>query len=356
MPQRLFENIQEKLDNVPSVRLYQDLQQLKKLIINDIAEGNQVGDYDVLQDKQLKAIYQETALNYRFRLGIDNGFDEARIKEELEYFSSQQANRQDLTIRKSLINTPRKEMQSNNLIFECTIYWDDAETSRTVNVIRVNHKGEREIVPEVFERGYKAGSSQERSIRTNIPIGRPDVAFYNFFINEFLLNDSRVMKLLLELDLLLGREVQKLGELYQLSVNNPHTELAIEESPINVKAVKMQLRTLQETWLLLKKRHALLFDYFMALCFIEDHQALYNQIEEAEKKWLALPIKAAVKLEAENAEDNINWLFHLYRTEEGLLHQKELFIHYHAIRDNFYKEYITVRKKINEKTIKWRVL
>jgi hypothetical protein len=117
-------------------------------------EGNQVKDYEVLQDKSLKTVYLEMALSYRLRLGINVGFNEERIKEEIDYFDSQSIH-EDIAIKKSQLSLPQKEMQSNNLTFESVIYWQADETARELKVIRSNKKGEREIVNETVERDAK---------------------------------------------------------------------------------------------------------------------------------------------------------------------------------------------------------
>lgn len=208
--------------------------------------------------------------------------------------------------------------------------------------------GKKEIVQEVIGRGFKAGSLNERNVRTNIQIGRPDIAFYG---KEFLLKDFRVMKSLLEFDLLIEREVEQQWEMYQLSENNLHPDQPQKLNgnfQLNLKLFKSQLFILRKIWILLKKRHALLFDYFMTLCFIENSQALFNQIEEAKRYALKSPI-TIMKSSSGNVKSNIKWLYYLYRTEKEMFQQKDMCFYYESVRENFYEDYNTLRRKINKK-------
>jgi hypothetical protein len=80
----------------------------------------------------------------------------------------------------------------------------------------------------------------------------------------------------------------------------------------------------------------------VALCFIEDHQALYSQIEEGKNDISNLPTS--------NTQGQLDWMNYLHKkVEVSRMKQLEAALQYRAIKETFYDDYNTLRKKINDK-------
>ncbi|MFG3435032.1 hypothetical protein [Lysinibacillus fusiformis] len=363
----LFSQTIDVMAGFNSVQLYNKIQKIKGLIINDIANGNGTKDFTYIS-QDLKKIYEEISIIYKSLVTFDLTDPEKYYEESNEVMNKLMRLYSDeiISIKKTNVDYQNELKTSNYYIYK-TITWRTGELFREVEVVRYKDKtrGITPIVVNKFNESTKNNLDEKRKKHTSLYVGPMDIGFYPFYSPKYFLKNSFIMhelikiertihrRILFELDFIIANQYGKYdyfnNEFTWLETTTPEElEQNIKDYYINVYQKRYgkyfnpdynnALDLLQESWKVWKKRHNLFLDYFMAIQFLEEDLELNEQLESVKEytnQNLNVPEDIRFKLDFLNEEK-----------ESHFENKNELKEFYIDIRNQFYNNYTKINKEI----------
>ncbi|MFJ7890497.1 hypothetical protein ACIQYL_20770 [Lysinibacillus xylanilyticus] len=363
----LFNQTIDAMAEFTSVQLYNKIQEIKKIIIEDIANGNGTNDSTYIS-REIKVMNEEISLIYKGFLTFDLSDPEKYYEDSNEVMNKLMRlyNDEIISIKKTNIDYQNELKTSNYYIYK-TITWRIGELFREVEVVRYKDKS-RGVTPTIVQKFNESSKNNldDRRKTTSLYVGPMDIAFYSFYSPKYFLKNSFIIHELIKFERIIHKRIMfELDYIFANHfgkydyINNEFTWMDFVPTPQeleeNIKDYYIgiyqkrygkyfnpdyakALNLLQETWEVWKERHNLFFDYFMAIQFLENDCELNEQmglIEKLKKQSKTLPEEYQFKID-----------FLTFENENNSENHTEIKEFYTDIRDQFFNRYTAINKEI----------
>lgn len=372
----LFNHTLKALEGFTSVRIYNEIQRIKKVILNDIANGNGTNDYLYIFN-DLKMKYREISTVYEKLLSFNLSTPEKYYEESLDSMNKLMTLYDDecISIKKTNLDY-KNELKTSNYYIYKQITWRTGELFKEIEVIRYKNKtkGITPLLIHKYKDASSAASDDKSKKQSSLYIGPMDIAFYDFYSTKYFLKNSFLLHELIKYERIIHKRIMyEVDYIFknQLATFNPSdSEFCWSVKKMSIKAIEEDikrdyltisikryglyfntdfeeiLRKICDTWELWCKRHNLIFDYFMAIRFLEYEEELRTQIDLSNKDLIlkdTLESGPSVNIEIEVIKNKIKLYKDISDSREKF---SNLHNFYSDIRDSFFKRYSNINTTI----------